>query len=827
MSTTENTLPYGTYANPTTPLWATAGAGQQFVSPSEVTNQLIPPTAEITTVVNNDVTGSFQLNTIPGGTPLNEIKLEGVTNGISLYTNGQPTLTSAPGNTAVLGDLTIVSQQTGGTWRFNNNELSYNNVKQLTGDTTYTQLGENTYSDQYGLNVWNVNSSNKTSTISDREIYFTTTTPGTTTTNTYDFISPLVPNRTTADPLVRNPNSRTPIYPNPAFFPPQNASSSISVSLSAPYSVSVTNVNPAVFNVGVFLAQSSTPNDWIPVTELPLWFELELFDPGSQIYRLRNNAAGFGQTDLLDDIKNTAGTLSFLPLGGLSPVTYVLGDVITVVYEWIDIPTGQAQVIISKNNVVVSTAPVGITLASFLVINFTSLTQVPSGSTFTLPSFNWGNTSSTIASYNGWEWSAGLGGLYPRSNTALAPASSGSNPPAILYDSVFLLGGCSMTSPPISSGQGLTITIAGFKGSKLGTGTLQIFQNTFSQIFSGVITNAWTSGTITTAVSTGSDTFTFIYTSSTDVLSFQRLQISYATPVDVLDGGVGMNGTNLNLGAGNYYSAPTMSMTPSIINVSKPINMSNFNISNVGSIATNTLTYVGGGGQVNVTANLDMYNNSIANLFEVSSSNVRTLNLRSVAPATTINVRNTLDMLANNISNAGTISSTNIGNANDLTSTYVRTLNLSSINSSTGLLIGFSNTAEVNIDKVNVIQGTSISNGMEIKLCEFINGGPACATGSVWYIGNFFGNKQLACPLPPARVPTSGTSITYFVSPDDYVSTVGYTLPPYSTIDIFDGGTIIHTQNNTTNRPQTYVNADFILDNVNRFYRLTAYLDIV
>jgi hypothetical protein len=178
MATTENTLPYGTYANATTPLWASAQSGQQFVSPSAVVNQLIPPTAEITTIVNDNAQeGAFTLNTIPEGTPLNEIRLEGVTNGISLYTNGEPTFASYPGETAVIGDLTIISQQTGGLWRFNNNELSYNGVKQLTGDTQYTQLGENTYSDQYGLNVWNVNSSNKTTTLEDVSIYFTTTTP--------------------------------------------------------------------------------------------------------------------------------------------------------------------------------------------------------------------------------------------------------------------------------------------------------------------------------------------------------------------------------------------------------------------------------------------------------------------------------------------------------------------------------------------------------------------------------------------------------------------------------------------------------------------------
>jgi len=821
-----STLPTGVYANLTTPLWASAGAGQQFVSPSEVVNDVVPPTAEITTIVNSDITGSFQLNTIPAGTPINEIKLEGLTNGISLYTNGEPTFTSAPNSSAVLGDLQIVSRQTGGTWTFNNNELSYNNVKQLTGDTTYTQLGENTYSDQYGLNVWNVSSSNKTTTIEDDGVYFTTTTSGTTTTNTYDFISPLVPNRTTANALVRNPNSRTPLSPNDAYFKPYNVASGVSVSPTKPYMVSCTNVLGVSALIGYGLQLSATPNDYIKANQFPLWFEFTAFDPSVNTFTFVNQGAGFGQTSIITNYKNTAGTLSFETLGGSTPTTFLVGDYITIIYEWIDIPTGQAQVLIAKNNVLISSSPTGLLPSSDVIPIFSTTNSVASGYTFTTD-LNWGNTSPIIASFNGWEWSAGLGGLYPRNNTALAPASSGSNPPAILYDSVFLLGGCSMTSPPISSGQGLTITIAGFKGSKLGTGTLQIFQNTFSQIFSGVITNAWTSGTITTAVSTGSDTFTFVYTSSTDVLSLQRITISYNAPVDVLDAGMGMNGTSLQLGVGNYITTPTITMTSSNVSLTKPLNMSNNNISNVGSIATNTLTYVGGGGQVNITANIDMYNNSIANLFEVSSSNVRTLNLRSVAPATTINVRNSLDMLANNISNAGTITCTNIGNGNDLTSTYVRTLNLSSINSSTGLLIGFSNTAEVDIDKVNVIQGTNISNGMQVKLCEFINGGPACATGSVWYVGNFFGNKQLACPLPPARVRTIGLNITQFSSPDDYVSTVGYTLPPYSTIDIFDGGTIIFTATNGTNAPQTYTNSDFILDNINRSYRLTAYLDIV
>jgi hypothetical protein len=603
-----------------------------------------------------------------------------------------------------------------------------------------------------------------------------------------------VPNRTTADPLVRNPNSRTPLYPNPAFFPPQNASSSISVSLSAPYSVSVTNVNPAVFNVGVFLAQSSTPNDWIPTTELPLWFEIELFDAGSQIYRLRNNAGGFGQTDLLDDIKNVAGTLSFLPLGSSTPVTYVLGDVITIVYEWVDIPTGQAQVIIAKNNVVISTAPVGITLASFLVINFTSLTQVPSGSTFTLPSFNWGNTSQIIASFNDWEWSAGLGGLYPRNNTALAPASSGSNPPSILYDSVFLLGGCSMTSPPISSGQGLTITIAGFKGSKLGTGTLQIFQNTFSQIFSGVITNAWTSGTIATAVSTGSDTFTFVYTSSTDVLSLQRLQISYVTPVDVLDAGMGMNGTSLQLGVGDYITTPTITMTSSNVVVSKPISISNLSAT---SINTNSISTISPATTLSVNNPINMNTFSLLNVnvirpIEIGAYGGASSNILFSAP---------INMNFSNINNVGTlftssINSTNISNLSNISTNSLIGNSVDALNSGANIAIGL-NSFQQSLWNVDTITGRSSSFPSYYSMVSTLNQVPAIPTGVIYIQVNFDGFKQVCVPLIPTFDRTN--TLCYPLSSPNYLSTDGYTIAGKSVLTIFDASTLTILEQHTNN----------------------------
>jgi hypothetical protein len=486
------------------------------------------------------------------------------------------------------------------------------------------------------------------------------------------------------------------------------------------------------------------------------------------------------------------------------------------VYEWVDIPTGQAQVLIAKNNVVVSTAPVGITLASFLVINFTSLTQVPSGFTFTLPSFNWGNTSPIIGSFNGWEWSAGLGGLYPRNNTALAPASSGSNPPAILYDSVFLLGGCSMTSPPISSGQGLTITIAGFKGSKLGTGTLQIFQNTFSQIFSGVITNAWTSGTITTATSTGSDTFTFVYTSSTDVLSLQRIQISYATPVDVLDGGMGMNGTTLNIGAGNYYSAPTMSMTSSNVSLTKPLNMSNFNISNVGSIATNTLTYVGGGGQVNVTANLDMYNNSLGNVFEINVSNSRANNIRAPYSLSNINVLNNLNLSNNTISNVNQLNGTQVN-----ASSVVSAPNIEGVAGS--LNIGFSS-ADVDIFNLQFLTGRGSNFPGNMTLIDNINQLPAIHTGIIYIQVNFDGFKEVCVPLIPTKRVTDTTC--YRLSSPNYLSTTGYTISGKSILTVYDstGSNILEQHFNSSESPGYYAGTQMILNTTTINYTYQTYL---
>jgi hypothetical protein len=820
MATTTNTLPHDTYANETTPLWATAGAGQSFVSPSVVVNTVVPSTAGMTTTVSDDVTtASFQFNTIPAGTALNEIEMSGATNGITLLTNGEPTLYTAPGETGVIGDLAITSRQTGGTWVFNNNELSYNGVKQLTGGSNYAQLGENTYTDQYGLSVWNVNSSNKTTTLSDREIYFTTTTPGTVTTQTYDFVSTLVPNQATANPLVRNPNTRTPQPYQDAFFSPYNANSGITTSPTKPYTITVQNTAATISFIGARLQLSSIPDDWIKGSEFPIWFEFTAFDPGIYRYSFINQGAGFGQTTLVGDIRNQAGVLTFEAIGSVSPTTFTVGDFISIIYEWIDKPTGQAKVTIAKNNVVVSSSPTGLTTASDVIPLFASISTVAPGFFFNL-NLNWGTVSKVISSFDDWEWTNGLGGLYPTGNTALRPLASGSSPPGFLYNSVYLLGGCSMTSPPISSGVGLTITIAAYKGEKIGSGTLRIFQNGVNLIFTGGVGSAWSSGTITTAVSTGSDTFTFQYLSATDVLSLQRIQISFNSPVDVLDGGMGMNGTVLNIGQGNYYSVPTISMTSSNVNFTKNINLGTNTISNgtfngtstgtfSGNITTNSITPISPATSTQV-GNLNLSNATISNVGILSTNSITGQGLGTLSVGSTIYMTT-----QQNISNVGTLSSVNITNSSNITTAQ---LNGAVSQLDVGLI-----SPTNNFWNVNTITGRGSNFPMLITMCDTINQVSAVATGGIYIQTNFGGFRELMIPL----VPTWNRSTTecYTLAGDNYLGTQGYLLAGKSQLVIYDQFlTILSIHTNNVDTPRSFLNTDLILNSPNRLYTYRAYL---
>lgn len=812
MSTTENTLSHQSYANQTTPLWATAASGQQFTSPSEVVNQLIPPTAEIATIVNNDGTGSFQLNTIPNGTPLNEIKLEGVTNGISLYTNGEPTLTTAPNSTAVLGDLYITSRQTGGTWAFNNNELSYNGVKQLTGDTTFTQLGENTYSDSYGLNVWNVTSSNSTTTIGDDGIEFFTSSGGSNFNQTFSFTSQLVPFVTTGDPARVTANARTPLFPNDAYFNPATGTSLVvSGGVGTPYSVQATRTGGTGTGAGTgfSLQKTSTAFDYLKSIDFPVWLELTMFDPGAYEYNLF--VSGYtqaGANEVISDIKNTAGVLSFKAFLNPTPITFVVGDTLRIVYEWVNQSSGQARIMVSKNNqVVAQTLLNGLTIYSAVNPSFYVSVPAPVGFVFNA-TFNYGRTSPIIASFNDWEWTTGLGGLYGYDNTAIKPAASGSSPNSTTYWSiVYLKDQCVFTSPPIIVDQGVSVTINAYNGSRFGLGTLNIYQNNTTLVYTGIPPSSWSQNNLGTYVSTGSDTLTFMYSGApNDTLSLQRINLNYNNPVDTLIGGIGKSGTAINLGTADFLITPTIQMTTSNVVVTKPINMSAQAISNVGSFAvstlnTNTIAPISPATSTQV-GNLNLSNSNISNVGTISTANLNPVSSNIV-------LGGNFNMSNYSISNAGTISTTNL-NATTITSTYVDAPNSGAL-----LDIG-SNSFSVRIDNADLIAGRSSTYPLNVITLSTINSVPP-VWGTIWYTANFDGFKTASTPLlpAPARIDTT----MYPISGDSYLGTTGYTLPGRSELTIFDTAlNVLEYHENNAEGPVYYPGTQMILNTTSRLY---------
>jgi hypothetical protein len=814
------TLPHDTYANPTTPLWATAQAGQQFTSPSKVVNQLIPPTAEITTIVNNDVTGSFQLNTIPNGTPLNEIRLGGVTEGISLATNGEPTFYSTSSQSGVIGDLYVTSQQTGGTWGFNNNELSYNQVKQLTGDQSFTQLGENTYTDTYGLNVWGLAGSSQTSTISDREIYFTTSTGGANTNQTYSFVSPLVPFVNTADPTRVTANPRTPLYPNDAIFYPNTAGSTLNVTggSGTPYSVQVTNTSGGATS-GIGLSIGKTDGNNLYSTNFPFWVEIEIFDPLTSQYLFYDGGLIIsGNQDLLKEIKKVGGVISGIPLNSPSgaPVTFVVGDKVRAVYEWADQVNRIPRIVITKNNVTLTTTNLPfVSIVSAYEPTFFNTTSIAGGFSYTLP-FNYGNTSPIIASFNDWEWTAGLGGLYGHNNTAIKPAPSGASPNATtFYSIVYLKNNCRFTSPPIILNNNVVVTISAYSGSRFGTGTLNVFVNGTS-IYTTTPTASWIQGSLGTFTSTGSDTIVFEYIGAgADTLSLQRINLNYNNAVDVLNGGMGMNGTNLHIGTSNYYSFPTIAMTTSNINITKPINMGTFTISNAtfngtfngnlsGNVNTNLIAPISPATSTQV-GNLNLSNSIISNVGILATNSLTAQGLGTLSIGSPIAMT-----MQQNISNVGTLSSVYISNSSNISTPA---LNGTGAQLDIGLI-----SPTNNFWNVNTITGRGSNFPALISMVDTINQVSAIPTGIIYIQVNFDGFKEVAIPLIPTW--NRSDTLCYRLSNPNYLSTTGYSLSGKSELIIRDATTltILEQHTNTSTTPQYFSGSAMVLNTTSILY---------
>jgi len=80
-----------------------------------------------------------------------------------------------------------------------------------------------------------------------------------------------------------------------------------------------------------------------------------------------------------------------------------------------------------------------------------------------------------------------------------------------------------------------------------------------------------------------------------------------------------------------------------------------------------------------------------------------------------------------------------------------------------------------------------------------------CATGSFWYNASFSGRSAtLSMPLPPAASQTLFNSICPITDPDDYISTLGYVIPPNAVLRTYYVGNLMFNTSNTTSNSQFY-----------------------
>jgi hypothetical protein len=257
-------------------------------------------------------------------------------------------------------------------------------------------------------------------------------------------------------------------------------------------------------------------------------------------------------------------------------------------------------------------------------------------------------------------------------------------------------------------------------------------------------------------------------------------------------------------------------MTSSNVSLTKPLNMSNFNISNVGTISANTITYVGGGGEVRVNANLDMFNNSIGNAFEVNMSNLRAINLRNPYSASNINVLAPLNLSNNTISNVNQLNATQVN-----ASSVVSAPNIEGVSGS--LNIGFSS-ADVDIFNLQFLTGRGSNFPGNMTLIDNINQLPAIHTGIIYIQTNFDGFKEVCVPLIPTKRVTDTTC--YRLSSPNYLSTTGYTISGKSILTVYDstGSNILEQHFNSSESPGYYAGTQMILNTTTINYTYQTYL---
>ena len=824
------TLPHDTYASPGIPLWASAQSGQAFASPSIVEDSLVNPTKAVITRVGAEQ-GSFEYNSIPTGTPYNIITMDRV-NGTIFTQNTIETLRTSTDATKVSGNLAIYNPTTGSTASISGNKLNYNNVQQVVMDETFTQVGDKSYGDSNGWNVYDTSSPSNSANLRDNTLQFWTQSNTTPTTLTYNFSSDFVPNAPTSALIFTNIHDT---QKNALGF--QDFAGTLNVSGdSNTYYLHLENTG--ITNTEIGFGWSVYGELGFSQGLMPFIWRMTMIDPGAYQWEIRDITQPEPLARLVQYIRRVAGLYYFDVYGG-GTVQFTPGDTLEFFYRKYSETT--ASVYISLNQQVVGGTSFDYS-PSFVFtprLQTQDLSPVPPGTQIETEMLFYTQVEEPT-SFQGFSWTQDAGGLYP---IAYAITPNGTSPTPELLNNAFVVNGAEMYFRPfqeVSPGQ--SVQLRWYAGGNL-AGTFQLWIN--GQFWDDFVNSDSWEEFSTSYTSSGSDDIYIRNTTTTSsVLSIQNVRWTWTQTNDVPVAYLTASGTGagraMDIGTADYFSPPNMTVYVSNTRFLKPIDMNAGTISNASLIsATNVnadyLTDADGTGTITLGANINGYEFSINNIwgFAMTDGGTGTLNMngQSISNASHIygdlthgsggfNIDYANQFLWNASGNdariyTGGSFSFNIVNNNGslVVATSGAGHNITIASPSANIYVGLdgdnvyvgNGVSNVYVSNVNTITGKASSGG-NLANISTINNSPAVATGIIFYTANFGGYRVLTMPLPPKKDSANNQSVFGGgLTGDNFVSASAVTIPVGASFNIQDpAGTFIVSTANTTAHPKIF-----------------------
>ena len=824
------TLPHDTYASPGIPLWASAQSGQAFASPSIVEDSLSIPTKAVITRVGAEE-GSFEYNSIPTGTPYNIITMDRV-GGTYFTQNTIETLRTKIGETKVTGELNVYNTNTGSTMNLAGNKINYNNIQQVVMDETFTQVGDKSYGDSNGWNVYNTSAYSNSANLQDNTLQFWTQSDTTPTTLTFNFSSDFVPNAPTSALIFNNIHDT---QKNPLSFQ-DFAGNLVVTGDSNTYYLHLENTGITNTEIGF----GWSVYDYLGFGQgiMPFIWRMTLFDPGAYQWEIRDITQPDPLARIVQYIRKTAGICYFDVYGG-GTITFAPGDTLEFYYQRIDETT--AHLWVSLNQAVVGGTSFTYS-PSFVFtprLQTQDLSPVPPGTQIETEMLFFTQVEEPT-SFQGFSWTQDGGGLYPISYTLITPG--GTSPTPDLVNNAFVINGAEMYFRPfqeVSPGQ--QVQLRWYAGGN-GAGTYQLWIN--GQLWDDYNnTDEWGEVSLTYTSTGSDDIFIRNTTITSSVLSIQNVRWTWTQTNDVPVAYLTASGTGegraMDIGTADYFSPPNMTVYVSNTRFLKPIDMNAGNISNVSNItATNVnATNLNGDGTGIVTLNADLNANSSliynVNGFAMLTGGSGNLNMNG-QPITNasyiygdlihgsggLNIDYANQFLWNasgydaRIYPGGSFSFNIVNNNGSLVvATSGAGHNITIASPSANIYVGLdgdniyvgNGVNNVYVSNVNTITGKASSGG---NLANFntINNSPAVATGILYYSANFNGFKVVTMPLPPKKDTANNQSVFGTgLTGDSFVSASAVTIPVGASFNIQDpAGTFLVSTANTTAHPKIF-----------------------